>query len=174
MVSAMAADWYDRQQQIEELDRSIAENRRELAERRERALIEEAMPPPPAVDFSQCKSVGTMTQPQFSAWVDAGRPELPAHRAARQAADARRVAKAAAAVPATMPAPASTETVDWHALGEAIGEEIAHAVAALRTEMQAEIAGLRAEIKVRSEVEQLRHEIEALRVERRGLKVVSS
>jgi hypothetical protein len=177
VVIAMTVDWYARQQWSEELARSIAENRCELAERRERNLIEQVMTPPP-VDFSQCKSVGAMSQQQFSAWCDAGKPELPATRAERESRELqRRVAKAAAPVPAPV--------MDWQAFGEAVGDEIGRAeaqikrdvdqqIAELRAELRVAIGTIRAEIAVAGDIEQLKREVEALRAERRGLKVVSS
>jgi len=144
MVEPM--DWYERQQQLAELDESIARNRAELEERRERNRLAEVLTPKPP-------------QPQ---------PATQQRSVVDEAAVLCRLERAAAAA-TPAPAPAST---DWHAFGEVIGEDIARAVGELRVELRAEIAVLRAEIKVASEVEQLRREVEALRAERRGLKVV--
>jgi hypothetical protein len=187
MVSDM--DWYERQQKLAELDESIAQNKREIAERQQRRLIEEAMTGLPAVDFSQCKSVGTMTQPQFSAWCNAGKPELPADRAEREARELqRRVERQAAMpVPAAVPAPATEldmHELDMHELGIEIGDEIGRVeaqikrdvdqqIAELRAELRVAIGTIRAELKVAGEVDALRHEIEALRAERgRALRIV--
>src|SRR5262245_22996706 len=84
----------------------------DMAERRERIEFERATSPLPAY-FSRCSSTGEMDQQQFAAWIDAGRPELPAAREAREARELqRRVEKAAGQPPASAPA---LVTVDWHA-----------------------------------------------------------
>jgi hypothetical protein len=157
----------------EHLERHQAEQldlRRNMAERRERRLIEEAMNPP-AVDFSQCSSIGEMTMQQFSGWIDAGRPELPAARAEREGRELqRRVEKAAAPAPP----PASAPGIDWRALGEAMADEMNLVEQELRrecdrkiAELRAEVEALRAELGVRNELAALRAELEQLRQERR-------
>jgi uncharacterized membrane protein YqiK len=164
---------------LDQADTERAETPVDMVQRRD--SLEE----PLQADWSGCRSVGEMSEQQFSAWVDAGRPRLAGDIEAerrkverRQAAELqRRTEEREAAERRTASASASAPT-PMYVLGEWLAEQMNLVEQELRrecdqkiVELRNEVEALRAEIRVRAEVEALRSDIEALRGERR-LRVV--
>jgi hypothetical protein len=120
---------------------------------------------PTAIDFSGCRSVGEMSQAQFSAWCDAGQPplEAPTSRRGEEGITLRKTNENAL-VPA--PAPSGDDVAMGVLQSEVFKNAMGYVIADLRAEWRAAIEDKVAELRAaatKTEIDDLRGEVARLR-----------